>query len=102
MLKQVYELTPEGFIKEIYVSNVVDGVILDEDKQGYITVDHPPFYKPRWVNGEWIEGATQEEIDEITKVEPSPPTEIELLKAELSKTNEEVLTVMELLILGGM
>lgn len=92
-LKQVYELTPEGFIQEIYVANVVDGVILDEDKQGFIIMDHPPFYKPRWVNGEWIEGATQEEIDEITKVEPQPPTEMELLKNQISGNTDYLLDV---------
>jgi len=54
------------------------------------------FYKPKWTGSEWIEGATQEEIDELTKVEPSPPTEIEIMEqrlADLELMLTEILTL---------
>ena len=56
-----------------------------------------PLYKPKWTGkvtedeegnqimgeGEWVEGATQEEIDELTKPQPQEPTvEERLAQAE--------------------
>ena len=41
-----------------------------EDEEGKITVGE----------GEWVEGATQEEIDELTK--PHEPTELDLIHAQ--------------------
>lgn len=103
VLKQVYDIHADGHLKGIYVAYVDEnGVILEEDKIHMIATDmQDGLQKPKWNGTEWIEGATQEEIDELTKVEPSPPTEIDLLKAELTKTNEMLLDMMELLI-GGM
>ena len=43
---------------------------LSEDEEGNITVGE----------GEWIEGATQEEIDELTKPQPQEPTVEERLE----------------------
>lgn len=109
MLKHVYEVDTQGFIAEVYLGKFEgeelvaymneSGEFVEVDKD-FVTVDHPPFYKSKWTGAGWIEGATQEEIDEITKVDPQPPTETELLKAELAKTNETLLEMMELL-LGG-
>lgn len=42
-----------------------------------IAVYYPPYYKPKWNGTEWIEGATQEYIDEMNKVEPTPPNQEE-------------------------
>ena len=43
---------------------------ITEDEEGNITVNE----------GEWVEGATQEEIDELTKPQPQEPTVEERLE----------------------
>ena len=50
-----------------------------EDEEGNITVG----------GGEWVEGATQEEIDELTKPQPQEPT----LEERLEQTEELLKTV---------
>ena len=61
------------------------------------------FYKPKWSGeitedeegnvtvgeGEWLEGATQEEIDELTKPQPQEPT----VEERLAQTEELLQTV---------
>ena len=51
-----------------------------EDDEGNITVGE----------GEWVEGATQEEIDELTKPQPQVPTEIDLLQAQVQAGSDYV------------
>ena len=96
MRKQVYEIDKDGFIKETYVAEVDDnGIIIEEDKVGFISINPPNgLYKAKWTGTEWIEGATQEEIDEITKVEPQPPNQEERIK--------ELETIVNLLLMGGL
>ena len=53
---------------------------ITEDEEGNVTVGE----------GEWIEGATQEEIDELTKPQPQEPTEIELLHAQVKASSDYV------------
>ena len=62
-----------------------------------------PLYKPKWTGGitedeegnqimgegEWVEGATQEEIDELTKPQPHEPT----VEERLAQTEELLQTV---------
>ena len=83
MKKQVYKVDYDGYLVEIYVSEVDENSnILDEEFNTLISVDPPHgLFKPKWTGVEWIEGATQEEIDEIIKVEPSPPTAEERINA---------------------
>ena len=52
---------------------------LSEDGEGNITVGE----------GEWVEGATQEEIDELTKPRPHEPT----IEERLEQTEELLRTV---------
>ena len=47
---------------------------VSEDEEGNITVGE----------GEWVEGATQEEIDELTKPQPQEPT----IEERLAQTEE--------------
>lgn len=100
MMKKVYEVDRDGYIKEIYVANVDgDGTILDKDKAHLIALDPPHgVLKARWTSTKWVEGATQEELDELKKVELAPPTDIELLKQRLTITENALVD----LILGGM
>ena len=52
---------------------------ITEDEEGNITVGE----------GEWVEGATQEEIDELTKPQPQEPT----IEERLEETEELLRTV---------
>lgn len=63
-----------------------------------------PLYKPKWTGkviedkegnqimgeGKWVEGATQEEIDELTKPQPQEPTEIDVLQAQVQASSDYV------------
>ena len=53
---------------------------ITEDEEGNITVGE----------GEWVEGATQEEIDELTKPQPHEPTELDLLQAQVQASSDYV------------
>lgn len=87
-----YEINDEGFIINNYL---VDGDIEIPDGCIFVQLPQPLlFYKPKWTGEEWAEGATQEEIDEITKVEPSPPTQEDRIK--------ELETIVNMLLMGGL
>ena len=63
------------------------------DEETEIGLDVAPaqgLFKPKWDDGEWVEGATQEEIDELTKPRPQEPTEIDLLHAQVKASNDYV------------
>lgn len=87
---------------------VRDDFINDESELTNLTVRTPlptdgngrqlPFYKARWVNNKWIEGATQEEIEEIENT-PKIPTEIEKLRMEQAQANAEL--VQLIMMMGG-
>ncbi|MFF5816347.1 hypothetical protein [Lysinibacillus capsici] len=88
MKKHVYEIDEMGFLKEVYLADVdSEGNILDEDKQGFITVDYPSgLWKRKWTGSEWIEGESEEEKAEreaqqlLESIKPSPT---EIADAEL-------------------
>lgn len=108
MMQKSYKIDADGFLifgEDIFIN---DG---EEIPEGYVSIyldtSERGYFKPRFVNGEWVEGATQGEIDEITNV-PTEPTleekfvqlehENKLLKAqnaalvEQTEFHEEVLT----------
>lgn len=96
--KIVYQISDDGFIIERFPVSVNEhGEILDELEEGLniITVDIPQstFHKACWNGLKWIEGATQEEIDELTKFEQSPPT--------TDQRVDELESVVNMIILGG-
>ena len=91
-----------------------DDFTYDEDIEFGLDVEPAQgLYAPKWDfdTSEWVEGATQAEIDEITKMEPQEPTELELLmlaiseldvQRELDRTDNQV-AIAELaeLMIGG-
>lgn len=94
MLRIIDKETKE-FIRDDFTHDTETELALDvEPSQG--------LYKPKWNgdisedeegnlsigDGEWVEGATPEEIEELTKPQPHEPTEIEQLKIELAQANE--------------
>lgn len=87
-----YKVDNDGFV--IDVVTVVESLNHPDDV--IITQPKTSFWKQKWTGSEWIEGATQEEIDEITKVEPQPPTQEELMErrlADLELMLAEILTI---------
>ena len=81
-----------------------DDFTCDEDSEfGLTTEPAQGLYKPKWSGeitedeegnqvmgeGEWVEGATQEEIDELTKTQPHEPT----IEERLEQTEELLRTV---------
>lgn len=84
MLKEVFDIDTNGFIRNKYVAEVdIDGIILDSEKQHLISAQPiVSFFKAKWTGSEWIEGATQEEINSINNVNEvitTPSTENFLL-----------------------
>lgn len=82
-----------------------DDFTYDEDVEfGLNTEPSRGLYKPKWSGettedeegnitvgeGEWVEGATQEEIDELTKPQPHEPSEVDLLNAQVQATNDYI------------
>ena len=79
-----------------------DDFTYDKDLEfGLDTEPAQGFHKPKWSGditededgdvtvGEWVEGATQEEIDELTKPQPQEPT----IEERLEQTEELLRTV---------
>ena len=67
-----------------------DDFTYDEDIEfGLDTEPAQGLYKPKWDVNNWVEGATQEEIDELTKPQPHEPT----VEERLAQTEELLQTV---------
>ena len=75
------------FVEDVTLSE--PPVLTDDDHQ-YISEPVPQgFYLPKWNGREWVECATQEEIDELTKPQPHEPT----IEERLEQTEELLQTV---------
>ena len=80
-----------------YYVRIIDesGLFIEDafvDELNEHTIDTPcpsGFYKPRWSGDKWVEGTTQEEIDELTKPQPHEPT----VEERLEQTEELLKTV---------
>jgi hypothetical protein len=61
------------------------------------------YVKPKWTGVDWVEGATEQEIQEWkdSNIIEREPTEMEVLQAGLANTNLMILELTELM-LGGM
>ena len=80
-----------------------DDFTCDESEYGLNVTPAQGLYKPKWSGeitegeegnitvgeGKWVEGATQEEIDELTKPQPHEPT----VEERLAQTEELLQTV---------
>lgn len=101
MIKQVYEVDGNGFLLNIHVAEVQDGIILDPDKRDMVTVDYPSgFLKYKWDGHKWIEGATQWELDEWVAqktIEEMKPSKEEVQDAELEIKMITILMELELI-----
>lgn len=109
MNKEVYEIDDDGFIIENYLISIVeDGNLSDLPEGNIVPIDlpQPNFYKPQWDGEKWMEGATQEEIDEIIKPVPRHLSDTEILGQQMTEREIEAMvqgqqiTDIELRLLG--
>lgn len=90
MREHVYKIDENGFWMETHLAYLDENDnIIDEDKQGFVTVDYPSgLIKKKWTGIEWVEGESQEEKDEreaqqlIESLKPSP-SEVENADMEI-------------------
>jgi hypothetical protein len=90
-MKQVVRIDSAGF----YVEPVI---LEDNDKVPSDCVESvpPSLYKAKYVDGSWVEGASQAEIDALTST-PQPVSELEQLK----RNQELMQAALDELLLGG-
>ncbi|GLC89326.1 hypothetical protein LYSBPC_24530 [Lysinibacillus piscis] len=76
---QAHKIDADGYVTEVIVVDGDDSTLTDD-----IVIEPMPngFYKPRWVNGEWIEGKSEEEFLEDDFLSSLQPTQNEVTKAE--------------------
>lgn len=104
MIKEVYSIDEDGFIIERYEVEFDDeGNPINDLPEGNIittALPQPNFHHSKWTGEEWIEGATQDEIDEITK--PSPPSEFDKIRLEQAQANAELVELIFGMMGGGL
>ena len=82
MILRVIDKETQLFLRDDFTFDYETEIGLDvEPAQG--------LFKPKWDDGEWVEGATQEEIDELTKPQPHEPN----VEERLAQTEELLQTV---------
>lgn len=100
--KNVVEVDEHGDIIEYYLMN--DEEIKNARNEGryIITKTFEGLYQPKYdfEQEKWIEGATQEEIDNIKNQQPEP-NEIERIKQHLTNTENALLSIMDTMIEKG-
>ncbi|MCT6924833.1 hypothetical protein [Metasolibacillus sp.] len=88
---KLYKIDDNGFVVFGEDKILIDG---EEIPEGYVSTyldtSEQGYFKPRWNGTEWVEGATQEEIDEITNVPTEPTQDDFLLDLELRVTMLEL------------
>lgn len=83
-----------GECEVVHVEN--EKVIGYELKEGDVVVDlgnYNDFLKPKWNGNSWIEGVTQEELDEHN-IQPKQLTEVEKLRLEQAQSNVEMIELL--------
>jgi hypothetical protein len=92
-MRQVFRIDENGFY--------VEPVLLEKDQEVpndcSEAIPLEGLYKAKFVNGEWVEGLTQEELDTLKNILPEPEP-LETLK----KQQELMQQAIDDLILGGM
>lgn len=86
-----YEVDQYGYIKESYVVDEKE-TLENETDLIYVKIQNG-LYKPKWNGNWWVEGATQTEIEELTKPQLIAPT-LEQRIAELENTILDLLEVL--------
>lgn len=97
-MKIFYEIDYDGYYKDVFMLEQPPYAIEDGEKSiNPLFIDTPipsdihfsEIYPPKWDGEKWINGATQEEIDKLTKPQPQEPT----VEERLEQTEELLRTV---------
>jgi hypothetical protein len=95
-MRQFYRIDDDGYYIEPIVLDAVENPKGDTytDPDTGLKYELPPntvidsfpdgLFRPRFLDGEWSEGATEEEIEEWTRPPERPPTEIELIAQQVT------------------
>jgi len=103
---QIWEIDNIGFFTG--KTSIVDDENLTEfDISTPVNTDETnTFYKPKWTGEQWVEGWTQEEIEEynasLLEIPGEQPTEIDKLRLEQAQANAEIIELMLSMIYGGL
>lgn len=98
MLKQVYEIDGQGYIKEIHIEEIIDDEIVDEDKKHFIFIDPPQgLFRAKWDGQEWIEGKTRVEFEEEEFLSSLLPSPEEIANAEFELKILNILMEVDLI-----
>ena len=84
MVLRIIDRETKFFIRDDFTYN-------EDTEFGLDTTPAQGLYKPKWDGDKWVEGATQEEIDELTKPQPHEPTELEVLQQTVDSIFTDVL-----------
>jgi len=94
MIKRIIDKQTKLFLRDDFTFD-------EEIEIGLEVAPAQGLYLPKWNDTEWVEGLSEEEINELKKPQPIEPTLEERL--ELIKTqNELALAELAEVILGGM
>jgi hypothetical protein len=91
-MKQVVRIDSAGF----YVEPVILEDNVKEVPSDCVESAPPSLYKAKYVDGAWVEGASQAEIDALINA-PQPVSELEQLK----RNQELMQAALDELLLGG-
>lgn len=89
MNDEAYEINEHGFIVNNYL---IGGDVEIPARCIYTQLPYPAiFHKNKWSGEEWTEGATPEELAEMTKPKEAPLTDIEVLSRLLTERELELM-----------
>ncbi|WP_445506387.1 hypothetical protein [Niallia sp. 03190] len=83
-MKQYYILDQDGFLDRIVL--IQEGEEIPENSTDILPSykDGKTYYKPKFIDGEWIEGASQEEITIMITPQTEKPVSVDEQNAQLA------------------
>lgn len=83
----------------------IEDVLINENEEIPLDCIETPcpngFYMPKWNGAKWVEGLTQEEIDELNN-QPRELTEIEIQQQIINTLGQEIALLKLQFMMGGM
>ncbi|MDO7281745.1 hypothetical protein Q5W88_01175 [Shouchella clausii] len=95
-MRQFYRIDDDGYYIEPIVLDAAEEPTDNKytDPETGLSYELPPntvidsfpdgLFRPRFLEGKWAEGATEEEIEEWTRIPERPPTEVELIAQQVT------------------
>lgn len=101
MIKYYAELDSDGSLIAFYntdINHEIPESSIELSESAWKAYFESGFIKPRWTGSEWIEGLSQEEIDELDN--PTKEQEIITAKRQLEETDYKIIKSSEYQLLG--